>query len=208
MVRSRAALRFAGAVTPRKQAQTLEGDWQYLFDRYAMPRTAVLSLAACVSALHVQRRHLLTPLAGAASALVAPTTASAGLIDFDPEAAKAAGRARAEQRRAEQKAFTDKLSTLGGVEGQVSTVGGASAVESREKGSGGIIKLKREPDRKGEGLPEPELGLKEALGDVGIDVPEIKYQQKRSFNGKAEDDNSSNGIFKMKRGIGKPLGFE
>ena len=52
------------------------------------------------------------------------------------------------------------------------------------------------------------MGLKEALGDVGIDVPEIKYQQKRSFNGKAEDDNSSNGIFKMKRGIGKPLGFE
>ena len=97
---------------------------------------------------------------------------------------------------------------IGGVEGQVSTVGGASAVESREKGSGGIIKLKREPDRKGEGLPEPELGLKEALGDVGIDVPEIKYQQKRSFNGKADDDSSSNGIFKMKRGIGKPLGFE
>ena len=100
------------------------------------------------------------------------------------------------------------MSTLGGVEGQVSTVGGASAQESREKGSGGIIKMKREPDRKGEGLPEPELGLKEALSDVGIDVPEIKYQQKRSFNGKAEDDNSSNGIFKMKRGIGKPLGFE
>ena len=72
----------------------------------------------------------------------------------------------------------------------------------------GIIKMKREPDRKGEGLPEPELGLKEALSDVGIDVPEIKYQQKRSFNGKAEDDSSSNGIFKMKRGVGKPLGFE
>ena len=90
----------------------------------------------------------------------------------------------------------------------MSTVGGASAQDSREKGSGGIIKMKREPDRKGEGLPEPELGLKEALSDVGIDVPEIKYQQKRSFNGKAEDDNSSNGIFKMKRGIGKPLGFE
>ena len=104
-----------------------------------MPRTAVLSLAACVSALHVQRRHLLTPLAGAASALVAPTTANAGLIDFDPEAAKAAGRARAEERRAAQKEFTDKLSTLGGVEGQVSTVGGASAVESREKGSGGTV---------------------------------------------------------------------
>ena len=174
-----------------------------------MPRAIVLlAVAACTSALHVQRRALIAPaVAGAASAIgIAP--ANAGLIDFDPEAAKAAGRARAEQRRAEQKAFTDKLSTLGGVEGQVSTVGGASAVESREKGSGGIIKLKREPDRKGEGLPEPELGLKEALSDVGIDVPEIKYQQKRSFNGKAEDDSSSNGIFKMKRGIGKPLGFE
>ena len=110
-----------------------------------MPRTIVLSLAAsaCVSALHVQRRHLLTPLAGAASALVAPTTANAGLIDFDPEAAKAAGRARAEQRRAEQKAFTDKLGTLGGVEGQVSTVGGASAVESREKGSGGTVPCRK-----------------------------------------------------------------
>ena len=114
----------------------------------------------------------------------------------------------AEERRAAQKEFTDKLSTLGGVEGQVSTVGGASAQESREKGSGGIIKMKREPDRKGEGLPEPELGLKEALSDVGIDVPTVKYQQKRNFNGKDDDDSSSNGIFKMKRGIGKPLGFE
>ena len=121
------------------------------------------------------------------------------------------------------------MSTLGGVEGQVSTVGGTSAQESREKGSGGIIKMKREPDRKGEGLPEPELGLKEALSDVGadsasesaalpstpstrphagIDVPTVKYQQKRNFNGKEDDDSSSNGIFKMKRGIGKPLGFE
>ena len=108
-----------------------------------MPRTAVLSLAACVSALHVQRRHLLTPLAGAASALVAPTTANAGLIDFDPAAAKAAGRARAEQRRAEQKAFTDKLGTLSGVEGQVSTVGGAAAQDSREKGSGGAIPCRK-----------------------------------------------------------------
>ena len=93
----------------------------------------------------------------------------------------------------------------------------------------GIIKMKREPDRKGEGLPEPELGLKEALSDVGadsasesaalpstpstrphagIDVPTVKYQQKRNFNGKEDDDSSSNGIFKMKRGIGKPLGFE
>ena len=169
-----------------------------------MPR-AILSLAACATALHVQRRALIGP--AVASAIVAPP-AHASLIDFDPEAAKAAGRARAEQRRAEQKAFTDKLSTLGGVDGQVSTVGGAAAQDSREKGSGGIIKMKREPDRKGEGLPEPELGLKDALSDVGIDVPEIKYQQKRSFNGKAEDDNSSNGIFKMKRGIGKPLGFE
>ena len=173
-----------------------------------MPRAIVLlAVAACSSALHVQRRALVAPAIAGIANVVAPP-ARAGLIDFDPEAAKAAGRARAEQRRAEQKAFTDKLSTLGGVEGQVSTVGGASAVESREKGSGGIIKLKREPDRKGEGLPEPELGLKEALGDVGIDVPEIKYQQKRSFNGKAGDDSSSNGIFKMKRGIGKPLGFE
>ena len=191
-----------------------------------MPRAVFLSLAACATALHVQRRALIGP--AVASAIVAPP-AHASLIDFDPEAAKAAGRARAEQRRAEQKAFTDKLGTLGGVEGQVSTVGGAAAQDSREKGSGGIIKMKREPDRKGEGLPEPELGLKEALSDVGadsasesaalpstpskrphagIDVPEIKYQQKRSFNGKAEDDNSSNGIFKMKRGIGKPLGFE
>ena len=171
-----------------------------------MPRAIVLlAVAACTSALHVQRRALIGP--AVASAIVAPP-AHASLIDFDPEAAKAAGRARAEERRAAQKEFTDKLSTLGGVEGQVSTVGGASAQESREKGSGGIIKMKREPDRKGEGLPEPELGLKEALSDVGIDVPEIKYQQKRSFNGKAEDDNSSNGIFKMKRGIGKPLGFE
>ncbi len=120
-----------------------------------MPRAVFLSLAACATALHVQRRALMAPaLAGVANiAGIAP--ANAGLIDFDPEAAKAAGRARAEQRRAEQKAFTDKLSTLGGVEGQVSTVGGASAQESREKGSGGIIKMKREPDRKGEGLPEP-----------------------------------------------------
>ena len=170
-----------------------------------MPRAVFLSLAACATALHVQRRALIGP--AVASAIVAPP-AHASLIDFDPEAAKAAGRARAEQRRAEQKAFTDKVGTLGGVEGQVSTAGGAAAQDSREKGSGGIIKMKREPDRKGEGLPEPELGLKEALSDVGIDVPEIKYQQKRSFNGKAEDDNSSNGIFKMKRGIGKPLGFE
>ena len=129
-----------------------------------MPRAVFLSLAACATALHVQRRAIIGP--AVASAIVAPP-ARAGLIDFDPEAAKAAGRARAEQRRAEQKAFTDKLSTLGGVEGQVSTVGGASAQESREKGSGGIIKMKREPDRKGEGLPESELGLKEALSDVG-----------------------------------------
>ena len=170
-----------------------------------MPRAVFLSLAACATALHVQRRALIGP--AVASVIVAPP-AHASLIDFDPEAAKAAGRARAEQRRAEQKAFTDKLSTLGGVEGQVSTVGGASAQESREKGSGGIIKMKREPDRKGEGLPEPELGLKEALSDVGIDVPTVKYQQKRNFNGKDDDDSSSNGIFKMKRGIGKPLGFE
>ena len=100
-----------------------------------MPR-AILSLAACATALHVQRRALLAPaVAGAIG--IAP--ANAGLIDFDPEAAKAAGRARAEQRRAEQKAFTDKLSTLGGVEGQVSTVGGTSAQESREKGSGGTV---------------------------------------------------------------------
>ena len=191
-----------------------------------MPRAVFLSLAACATALHVQRRAIIGP--AVASAIVAPP-ARAGLIDFDPEAAKAAGRARAEQRRAEQKAFTDKLSTLGGVEGQVSTVGGAAAQDSREKGSGGIIKMKREPDRKGEGLPEPELGLKEALSDVGadsasesaalpstpstrphagIDVPTVKYQQKRNFNGKEDDDSSSNGIFKMKRGIGKPLGFE
>ena len=126
---------------------------------------------------------------------------------LDPEAAKAAGRARAEQRRAEQKAFTDKLSTLGGVEGQVSTAGGAAAVESREKGRlGRHHQAEARARRKGEGLPEPELGLK-ALSDVGIDVPEIKYQQKRSFNGKADDDGSSNGIFKMKRGIVVLLGF-
>ena len=109
-----------------------------------MPRAIVLlAVAACSSALHVQRRALIAPaVAGAASAIgIAP--ANAGLIDFDPEAAKAAGRARAEQRRAEQKAFTDKLSTLGGVEGQVSTVGGASAQESREKGSGGAVPCRK-----------------------------------------------------------------
>ena len=104
-----------------------------------MPRAILLCLA-CATALHVQRRALLAPaVAGAIG--IAP--ANAGLIDFDPEAAKAAGRARAEQRRAEQKAFTDKLGTLGGVEGQVSTVGGAAAQDSREKGSGGIVPCRK-----------------------------------------------------------------
>ena len=106
-----------------------------------MPRAIVLfAVAACSSALHVQRRALIGP--AVASAIVAPP-AHASLIDFDPEAAKAAGRARAEQRRAEQKAFTDKLGTLGGVEGQVSTVGGAAAQDSREKGSGGIVPCRK-----------------------------------------------------------------
>ena len=105
-----------------------------------MPRALFLSLAACATALHVQRRALIGP--AVASAIVAPP-AHASLIDFDPEAAKAAGRARAEQRRAEQKAFTDKLGTLGGVEGQVSTVGGAAAQDSREKGSGGTVPCRK-----------------------------------------------------------------
>ena len=105
-----------------------------------MPRASFLSLAACATALHVQRRALIAP--AIANAFVA-APAMAGLIDFDPEAAKAAGRARAEQRRAEQKAFTDKLGTLGGVEGQVSTVGGAAAQDSREKGSGGTIPCRK-----------------------------------------------------------------
>ena len=106
-----------------------------------MPRAVFLSLAACATALHVQRRALLIGPA-VASAIVAPP-AHASLVDFDPEAAKAAGRARAEQRRAEQKAFTDKLGTLGGVEGQVSTVGGAAAQDSREKGSGGTAPCRK-----------------------------------------------------------------
>ena len=111
---------------------------------YTMPRAIVLlAVSACSSALHVQRRALIAPaVAGAASAIgIAP--ANAGLIDFDPEAAKAAGRARAEERRAAQKEFTDKLSTLGGVEGQVSTVGGAAAQDSREKGSGGTAPCRK-----------------------------------------------------------------
>ena len=108
-----------------------------------MPRAIVLlAVAACTSALHVQRRALVAPAIAGIANVVAPP-ARAGLIDFDPEAAKAAGRARAEQRRAEQKAFTDKLGTLGGVEGQVSTVGGAAAQDSREKGSGGIVPCRK-----------------------------------------------------------------
>ena len=110
---------------------------------YTMPRAIVLlAVAACTSALHVQRRALVAPAIAGIANVVAPP-ARAGLIDFDPEAAKAAGRARAEQRRAEQKAFTDKLGTLGGVEGQVSTVGGAAAQDSREKGSGGIVPCRK-----------------------------------------------------------------
>ena len=51
-----------------------------------MPRAVFLCLA-CATALHVQRRALLAPaVAGAIG--IAP--ANAGLIDFDPEAAKAA----------------------------------------------------------------------------------------------------------------------
>ena len=50
-----------------------------------MPRAVFLSLAACATALHVQRRALLAPaVAGAIG--IAP--ANADLIDFDPEAAK------------------------------------------------------------------------------------------------------------------------
>ena len=80
-----------------------------------MPRAIFLCLAACATALHVQRRALLAPaVAGAIG--IAP--ANAGLIDFDPEAAKAAGRARAEQRRAEQKAFED----MGHLNSNVSTL--------------------------------------------------------------------------------------
>ena len=41
-------------------------------------------------------------------------------------------------------------------------------------------------------------------------LPEVRAALARGedVNGKDEDDTSSNGIFKMKRGIGKPLGFE
>jgi len=164
-----------------------------------MQRRVALLFIASSTALHVQRRALIAP---AIASLVAPTVANAGLLDFDPEAAKAAGRARAEERRAAQQEFTDKLGTLGGVEGQVTPVGGAAAQQdSRDGGSGGLIKMKRAPDRKGEGAEQQDL-----LGDLGL--PEVKYQQKRSFNGKEGDDMSSNGIFKMKRGIGKPLGIE
>ena len=133
----RRASRFAGAASPGGKCSRCQiTDSIPRPEASAMRPRAILSLAACATALHVQRRALLAPaVAGAIG--IAP--ANAGLIDFDPEAAKAAGRARAEQRRAEQKAFTDKLSTLGGVEGQVSTVGGTSAVESREKGSGGTV---------------------------------------------------------------------
>ena len=106
--------------------------------------------------LHVQRaRATIRP--AVASAIVAPPTAS--LIDTDPEAAKAAGRARRAAPR-QQKAFTDKLGTLGGVEGQVMTVGGAAAQDSREKGLGRHHQDEARARPEERGPPEQELGAR------------------------------------------------
>ena len=80
-----------------------------------------------------------------------------------------------------------KLSTLGGVEGQVSTPGGVTAVETLTAADLNPIKMKREPDRRGEDAPEP---------GILADLPTIKFQMKRA---PGTEDPDSPQVLKMKR---------
>ena len=80
-----------------------------------------------------------------------------------------------------------KLATLGGVEGQVSTPGGVTAVETLTAADLNPIKMKREPDRRGEDTPEP---------GILADLPTIKFQMKRA---PGTEDPDSPQVLKMKR---------
>ena len=190
----------------------------FIDPKRAMPRAATLSPAACATALHVQRR---AKSSGQPSPAPSLRRSHARASSTDPKQPRPPAVRAPEQRRAEQKAFTDKLSTLRcggpGVDGRWSLGPG----ESRGEGSGGIIKMKREPDRAAMGLPEP--GARAQGGPVGrgsdsasesaastlrhrrvpgtiSTVLTVKYQQKRNFNGKEDDEMSVSvpGIFKMK----------
>ncbi|KAH8068985.1 hypothetical protein JL721_6182 [Aureococcus anophagefferens] len=97
------------------------------------------------------------------------------------------GRARAAARKAEAEAVKAKLATLGGVEGQVSTPGGVTAVETLTAADLNPIKMKREPDRRGEDAPEP---------GILADLPTIKFQMKRA---PGNEDSDSPQVLKMKR---------
>ena len=117
----------------------------------------------------------------------APSAAPAAELGFG-ERAKAEGRARAAARKAEADAVKAKLATLGGVEGQVVTPGGTSVVEKSSVGDLNPIKMKREPDRKGEGLEEPGIAL---------DLPQIKFQMKRAPG--SDGDGGGPALVKLKR---------
>lgn len=116
----------------------------------------------------------------------APSAAPAAELSFG-EKAKAEGRARAAARKAEADAVKAKLATLGGVEGQVSTPGGVTAVETLTAADLNPIKMKREPDRRGEDAPEP---------GILADLPTIKFQMKRA---PGTEDSDSPQVLKMKR---------
>ena len=118
--------------------------------------------------------------------VLVPVVVHAEELSF-AEKMKVEGRARADARRAEQEAFNAKLATLGGVEGQISTPGGSSAVEVLKDAS--PIKMKRAPDRRGEGLPEPGIGEM-------LNLPEIKFELKRP---PGSEESSDGNFIKFKR---------
>ena len=172
-----------------------------------MPRALFLSLAACATALHVQRRALIAPASGSpAPSLRRPhTLASSTLILRRPRPRAARAPRNAAPRRRSSRINCPR-----------SAVWRARCRRSVGPQPRGLAREGLGWHHQDEARARPERARASRAGAGAQGGPvgrrhrrayEIKYQQKRSFNGKAEDDNSSNGIFKMKRGIGKPLGF-
>ena len=162
-----------------------------------MLRLALLALLSGASSLRVAPRRglLLGGGAAAAAAVVgapAPALADEGELSF-AERARLEGRRKADARRAGFSEWTDKVGTLGGVEGQVTGPATAASSVTQSVGNLSPIKLKRAPDR----TDADDRPLSEIMEDMG--VPTVKFQMKRDASGSEDSESRDTGPFKMKR---------
>ena len=162
-----------------------------------VPLLPILLCATLSSSLRVAPRRGV--LSAAAAALVAPAAAGASLLNTEEgeltfaERARIEGRAKADERRAGFEAWTNKVSTLGGVEGQVTNPNAGAPALAQQVAGVSPIKLKRAPDR----TDADDRDISEIFGaDLGFDIPKVKFQMKRA---PGTDDPADDGLFKMKR---------